>query len=259
MPVLHVKPLTRAGGAHNLQGFACTGEGNPPFFLINTSPASHVEPIRVILVEDDRELRLNLTATLARQPGLEVIGSYDTAEEALAQADWPLATLLLSDLDLPGLSGVELIRQVKLATPGLIAAAYTIHDDRQYVFDALAAGAVGYLIKGSAPAVLVAELRSLATGGASISPGIAMMLLEKLYGSPAQPQPPQQVADKRLTRREVEMLERLAEGQLYKEISASHHISIHTVHTHIKRIYQKLQATCRSEAVSSARRHGYLS
>ncbi len=225
----------------------------PYFFLINTSPASHVEPIRVIIVEDDRELRLNLTATLARQPGLEVIGSYDTAEQALAQADWPLATLLLSDLNLPGLSGVELIRQVKLATPGLIAAAYTIHDDRQYVFDALAAGAVGYLIKGSAPAVLVAELRSLATGGASISPGIAMMLLEKLYGIPEQ-----EVADDPLTTREVEILNLLAEGQLYKEIAANYHISIHTVHTHIKRIYRKLQATCRAQAVSNARRHGYL-
>ncbi len=208
----------------------------------------------MILVEDDHELRINLSAMLARQPGLEVIGSYGTAEEALARADWPLATLLLSDLDLPGLSGVELIRQVKLATPGVIAAAYTIYDDRQYVFDALAAGAVGYLIKGSAPAILVAELRSLAAGGASISPAIAMMLLENMYGKPQQ-----QVADKRLTPREVEMLERLAEGQLYKEISANYHISIHTVHTHIKRIYQKLQATCRNEAVSNARSHGYLS
>ena len=226
----------------------------PHFFLINTFPASHVEPIRVIIVEDDRELRLNLTAMLARQPGVEVIGSYDTAEEALAQADWPLATLLLSDLNLPGLSGVELIRQVKLTTPGLIAAAYTIHDDRQYVFDALAAGAVGYLIKGSAPAVLVAELRSLATGGASISPGIAMMLLEKFYGIPEQEE-----ADEPLTTREVEILNLLAEGQLYKEISANYHISIHTVHTHIKRIYRKLQASCRAQAVSNARRQGYLS
>jgi len=226
----------------------------PHFFLINTTPASHVEPIRVIIVEDDRELRLNLTAMLARQPGVEVIGSYDTAEEALAQADWPLATLLLSDLNLPGLSGVELIRQVKLTTPGLIAAAYTIHDDRQYVFDALAAGAVGYLIKGSAPAVLVAELRSLATGGASISPGIAMMLLEKFYGIPEQEE-----ADEPLTTREVEILNLLAEGQLYKEILANYHISIHTVHTHIKRIYRKLQASCRAQAVSNARRQGYLS
>ena len=211
------------------------------------------EPIRVVIVEDDRDLRINLSDTLARQTGLEVVGSYGTAEAALAQADWPATTLLLSDLDLPGLSGVELIRQVKQATPGLIAAAYTIYDDRKYVFDALAAGAVGYLIKGSAPAVLVAELRSLAAGGASISPGIAMMLLENLYGSPTQ-----EVADKPLTPREVEILKLLAEGLLYKEISADHHISIHTVHTHIKRIYQKLQATCRAQAVSNARRHGYL-
>ncbi len=207
----------------------------------------------MIIVEDERELRVNLTAMLARQPGLEVLGSYGTAEEALAQADWQLATLLLSDLDLPGLSGVELIRQVKQATPGVIAAAYTIYDDRKYVFDALAAGAVGYLIKGSTPATLVAELRSLAAGGASISPGIAMMLLENLYGKPAP-----QAQDKRLTPREVEMLERLAEGQLYKEISANYHISIHTVHTHIKRIYRKLQASSRGEAVSNARSHGYL-
>ncbi len=210
------------------------------------------DPIRIILVEDDPRLLDNLARLLEKREDFRIAGTYSSAEEALTAKPWQEGDVLISDIDLPGISGVQLIAAAKEENPALLPLAYTIYEDRDTVFAALNAGAFGYLLKGCSADYLETSIRDLVRGGAPMSPLIARKLLDRfLQDSPAAPA-------ETLSPREVELLRCVAGGLLYKEIGERLGISRHTVHTHIKNIYGKLHATGRRHALRRAKMLGYL-
>lgn len=208
--------------------------------------------MRIAVVEDNDLLRENLAQMLAKMPGCVVKASYQTAEAALADLRPRGVDLLIVDIELPGMSGIELIRRLCDEGRHIPALVWTIHEDREVVYAALKAGAVGYLLKGCKADELASSLRHVAEGGAPISPNIARRLIQEfVMGSGAPP-----AID--LTQREREVLRAVAAGYCYKEIAANLKLSAHTVHTHIKHIYAKLQAKNRSEALRHAQQIGLV-
>ena len=181
-----------------------------------------------------------------------MVGAYPSAEAALREKPWQNADMLLVDIDLPGLSGVDLIRRVHPEVPRLHILVYTISENRDTVFAALKAGAMGYLLKGCPPRELIDSLRSLHHGGAPMSPKIARKVILELQLPEASP------GIEFLSSREKEVLTAIAAGKSYKEMAQSFGISPHTIHAHIKKAYEKLQAATRGEALQKARDMGVI-
>jgi DNA-binding NarL/FixJ family response regulator len=209
-------------------------------------------PIRLVIVEDDPCLLASLAKIMASQSDISVVGAYASTEEAMKQADWTAADVLLADLGLPGVSGVDLIAAATFQNPQLHALVHTIHDDRKSLFAALRAGAIGYFIKGLPALETIDAVRAVAQGTPSLSPSIAHFLIEEFRSNQAAS------AEEALTAREVELLNLSAQGLMYKEIGERLSISGGTVHSHIKRIYRKLQASSREQALRRAQALGYL-
>jgi DNA-binding NarL/FixJ family response regulator len=183
---------------------------------------------------------------------IEVLSCHGSAEEALAIADWERCTILLADLNLPGLGGVALILRAKASRPGLIAAAYTVNDQQQEVLAAIRAGASGYILKREPLDRLVEAIAELAAGGAPITPSVASMILDVLRNEGSETAAP------RLSPREMKVLRLVSDGYMQKEIASLLSVSLHTVQSHTKRIYKKLEAKGRQEALSKARLSGLL-
>jgi DNA-binding NarL/FixJ family response regulator len=207
--------------------------------------------MRLAIVEDDSMLLENLRLLLSGERKIEVVGAFATAEEALQWLPGGSPEILLVDLGLPGMSGVEFIEKAKEKMPAVEIMAHTIFEDRQTVFSAIKAGASGYLLKGSSPHEIVESLLSLHQGGAPMSPKIARKVIGEFQAS----RPEEQYL---LTPREKEILECIEAGLAYKEVAEKLSISPHTVHTHIKKIYEKLRVRNRVEAILSARRKGII-
>jgi two-component system NarL family response regulator len=207
--------------------------------------------MRVVIVEDNRLLLENLRILLGGEPGIQVIGTFESAEEALGELRRCAPEVLLADLDLPGLPGVELIRRAKRSFPELDIMVFTVFEDRDTVFAALKAGASGYILKGSSPRELVEALHTLQQGGAPMSPRIARKVIQQFQeGGTGE--------DLILSHREKEIVKGIAQGMSYKELAERLCISPHTVHTHIKHIYDKLQVSDRAGAISKARKKGLI-
>ncbi len=207
--------------------------------------------ITVCFVEDDTRLRENLSRLIGLQPDMQLAGAYADAETALENVDWQNTDVLLSDIELAEMSGVELIREALKINANLQPMAYTMYEDRETVFAALRAGAYGYLIKGMPPDEALDAIRQLHAGGAPMSPAIA----REVIGTFKMELP---TAIEALSNREKQLLQSVADGLLYKEIASQLGISPHTVHTHIKNIYGKLHAANRAEALKIAGKMGYL-
>lgn len=207
--------------------------------------------MKIMIVEDNSLLSENLRLLLGGETGITVLGAYGTAEDALGALKAASPDILLADLGLPGMSGIELIRAARDLLPDLDVMAYTVFEDRQTIFAALKAGAAGYILKGCTPRELVEALFNLHQGGAPMTPRIARMVVREFQeegtGDP-----------EILTRREKEILLSLGRGLTYKEVADAFSISPHTVHSHIKKIYEKLQAKDRREALRKANRIGLL-
>ncbi len=211
--------------------------------------------MNICIVEDNELLLANLIALLDGEGDIRVTASHASAEQALVQTDWAGTDILLADINLPLMSGIELIQKVHPLHPDLSILVYTVHEDRSRVLDAIRAGACGYLIKGSSPRELIDALHEIYEGGAPMSPRIARAVLAELR---LEEQPAEGQDDNQLTVRETDILKRLEYGQSYKEISADLGVSTHTVHTHIKSIYRKLQAHSKAEAIRKGRIRGVL-
>lgn len=207
--------------------------------------------MRVLIVEDNLLLLENLRLLLDGETGIDVVGAFATAEEALLRIQECAPSIMLTDLDLPGISGIQLIKRTKAQLPHLDIMVFTISEDRETVFSAIKAGACGYIIKGSTPRELVESLNSLFQGGAPMTPRIARKLITEFHEEAT---PEQDL----LSHREKEIIRSIETGLSYKEIADKLFISPHTVHTHIKNIYEKLQAKDRHEAISKARRKGII-
>ena len=208
--------------------------------------------IRLVIVEDDAHLLRALAQIMDAQTDIRIVGAYTSTEEAMKLADWRAVDVLLADLGLPGVSGVDLIAAATLQNSQLHALVHTIHDDRGSLFAALRAGAIGYVIKGLPVLETIEAVRAVSQGASSLSPSIAHFLIEEFRSNNASG------VEEILTSREVELLNLSAQGLIYKEIGERLSISSGTVHSHIKRIYRKLQASNREQALRRAQALGYL-
>ncbi|MBI2058513.1 MAG: response regulator transcription factor [Nitrospirae bacterium] len=203
---------------------------------------------RVMIVEDQKLTRLMLALFIDQQTEYAVAGSASTAEEAMALLPRVKPDVVLMDLGLPGMNGIEAIRKIKSESPNVEVIVLTIFDRDEAVFESLKAGASGYLLKDSTPEDIVAALDTLTKhDGAPMSPVIAKRVLEEFRRNTATGTP-----TTLLTRREREILELLARGSAYKQIADTLKISFGTVQSHIKNLYQKLQVNSKTEAVSRA-------
>jgi|SRR5581483_10496041 len=203
-------------------------------------------PITVSIVEDNRGTRDTLFELLNRTTGLQCLACYSSAEEALTGLPAQPPNVALVDINLPGMSGIELVGKLKLAVPGLEMLMLTSYEESQLIFKALRAGASGYLLKKMIPTELIAAIELVHAGGAPMSVQIARQVVDYFHH-----RVPQTVSDlTKLSKREQEVLALLAKGYLYKEISDQLGISVSTVKSHLKQIYEKLHVQTRTEATA---------
>jgi DNA-binding NarL/FixJ family response regulator len=201
--------------------------------------------IRVCLVEDDARLRGLMARWLSQDPGLVVVGQYPNAETALTGLPQERPDVALVDINLPGQSGIECVRQLKPRLPSTQFGMVTVYEDAEKIFQALTAGATGYLLKQTPRAELVAAIRELHRGGSPMSTTIARKVVQS-FQAPA----PAAAPGPQLTERERQVLDRLVQGDLYKEITDTLGMSLGTLHTHIRNVYEKLHVHSRAQAVA---------
>jgi DNA-binding NarL/FixJ family response regulator len=201
--------------------------------------------ITVSIVEDNDQLRGTLARVLSRAEGFQCLAQYANAEAALAALPQERPNVVLMDINLPGMNGVECVRRLKQLSPQTQAIMLTVYEDTENIFNALAAGAAGYLLKRTKSAELLEAIREVVQGGSPMTTHIARKVVQsfQLTGASAQP-------TENLSPREQEVLDCLSHGFLYKEIAEKLGISYETVHTYIRRIYEKLQVRTRTEAVA---------
>ncbi len=211
--------------------------------------------IRLVIVEDDPAMLAALGRLFAAADGIHLVGAYETAEAALQEVDWKEVDVLLTDLDLPGLTGPQLIAVARGQAPQLLALAHTVHEQRESLFQALRAGAYGYLVKGMPAPSLVEAIRAIFGGETPISPLVARHLIAQFHETEAAASAAPQ---EDLTSREREVLRSFTRGSTYDEIADAMGISRHTVHTHIRNIYGKLHVNSRKQALRQALSRGYL-
>ncbi len=203
--------------------------------------------IKAAIVEDQREIREALTALINGTPGYKCTGSFRSMEEALEKVRHELPDVMLCDIGLPGMSGIEGIRILKENHPGLLLLMLTVYDDDERIFDALCAGACGYLLKRTPPVRLLESLREAVTGGAPMSPEVANRVITLFR----EIRPPDR-SDYELTPHETRLLKLLVEGHNYTTAAAELGVSYNTIKFHMRHIYEKLQVHSKSEAVSKA-------
>jgi two-component system NarL family response regulator len=207
--------------------------------------------MRLVIVEDDPILLESLKLLLSGESGITVAGGFSSAEEALRSLKKVSPDVMLADLGLPGMSGIELIKRAKEEMPRIEIMAHTVFEDRENVFSAIKAGASGYILKGSTPREIVEAIHEINKGGAPMSPKIARKVIHEFQD--------EAVGELYiLSLRERDIVKCIEQGLTYKEISLRLGISSHTVHTHIKNIYEKLQAKDRGEALIKARKTGII-
>lgn len=208
-------------------------------------------PITVSIVEDDRDTRENLAALLNATATLRCLHTYATGEKALAGIPREPPAVAVVDINLPGMSGIECVARLKAVVPGLPVLMLTTYEESDLIFDALRAGANGYLLKSMPPEELLQALEDVQAGGAPMSMQIARKVVQFFHRSPASG-----AELGTLSPREYEVLALLAKGRLYKEIASELGITLGTVRTHQQRIYEKLHVQSRTEATVKFLRWG---
>jgi DNA-binding NarL/FixJ family response regulator len=207
-------------------------------------------PIKVAIIEDRRDIREGLAVLINGTEGFRCTGAFRSMEEALEQIDRDLPDVALVDIGLPGMSGIEGIRILKDPYHDLPMLMLTVYNDDDRIFDALCAGACGYLLKNTPPARLLASLEEAVMGGSPMSPEIARRVVTLFR----EIRPPEK-ADYHLTPHETRLLKLLVDGHNYKTAAKELAVSVNTISFHMRRIYEKLQVHSKSEAVSKALRH----
>ena len=202
-------------------------------------------PITISLVEDNHQLRGTLARLLDGAEGFRCLSQYASAEDALAGLPKDKPDVVLMDINLPGMNGVECVRRLKQIAPEIAAVMLTAYEDTENIFNALAAGATGYLLKRAPRAELLDAIREVRRGGSPMTTHIARKVVQSF-----QKENPAAQTGEALSAREQEVLDHLSQGFLYKEIADKMGISYETVHTYIRRIYEKLQVRTRTEAVA---------
>lgn len=212
------------------------------------------DSIKVAIIEDQRRTRECLAAIVGGTPGCCTVGSFSSMEDALAVLERAPPDVALSDIGLPGMSGIEGVRRLKASHPATHILMLTVYDDDHHIFEAICAGASGYLLKDTPPARLIDAIKEIHAGGAPMSPDIARRVVTMF----------QRIAPPRnspagLTPRELEVLRLLADGHSYKTAADALDVSLDTLRSHIRNIYDKLHVHSKSEAVLKAFKTGLLS
>jgi DNA-binding NarL/FixJ family response regulator len=205
--------------------------------------------LKVGIIEDQPKIREGLRALIDGTDGYRCVGAFGSMEEALAKVAHELPDVLLVDIGLPGMSGIEGTRRLKDSHPALAVLMLTVYDDDRRIFDAMCAGACGYLLKKTPPARLLESLKEVVGGGAPMSPEIARRVVALFR----EIRPPER-ADYQLTAHEIRILALLVEGHNYKTAADELGVSVNTIRFHMRSIYEKLQVHSKSEAVSKALR-----
>jgi DNA-binding NarL/FixJ family response regulator len=209
--------------------------------------------IRVGIIEDQIEVRESLRILIDAADGFRSTGTFRSMEEAMAAIGFDLPDIVLVDIGLPGMSGIQGIREMKVRFEKVVALVLTVYEDDERIFDALCAGACGYLLKKTPPLKLLEGLREAVTGGAPMSPEVAKRVI-RLFQN-VRPPP---TADYRLTPHETRLLKLLVQGENYKSSAALLCVSVNTIAFHMRNVYEKLQVHSKSEAVSKALRNGIV-
>jgi DNA-binding NarL/FixJ family response regulator len=205
--------------------------------------------LKVGIIEDQPKIREGLRSLIDGTDGYRCVGAFGSMEEALAKIAHELPDVVLVDIGLPGMSGIEGTRRLKDSHPALAVLMLTVYDDDRRIFDAMCAGACGYLLKKTPPARLLESLKEVVGGGAPMSPEIARRVVALFR----EIRPPER-ADYQLTAHEIRILALLVEGHNYKTAADELGVSINTIRFHMRSIYEKLQVHSKSEAVSKALR-----
>src|SRR5215813_10266068 len=211
--------------------------------------ASEPTAIKAAIVEDQKDIREGLTMLINGTAGYHCTGSFRSMEEALEKIKHNLPDVVLCDIGLPGMSGIEGIGILKEHYPNLLLLMLTVYDDDDRIFDALCAGACGYLLKRTSPARLLESLKESVTGGAPMSPEVASRVITLFR----EVRPPER-ADYELTPHEMRLLKLLVEGYNYTTAAQELGVSYNTIKFHMRHIYEKLQVHSKSEAVAKALR-----
>ncbi|MPZ17664.1 MAG: response regulator [Luteitalea sp.] len=219
-----------------------------------TEPLPRAVPrIRVAIVEDQREIRESLATLLDSTPEFHCSGAYRSMEAALGPllSDRPQVALL--DIGLPGMSGIDGVRRLAAIAPKILCVMLTVYEDDARIFEALCAGACGYLLKKTPPPQILDALNDAVAGGAPMSPDVAsrVITLFRAVRPPAQ-------ADYNLTPHEIRVLRLFADGYNYKTAATELGVTVHTISFHLRRIYEKLQVHSKTEAVAKALHHRLL-
>jgi DNA-binding NarL/FixJ family response regulator len=209
---------------------------------------------RVLIYEDNPDLQASLSQLIAGASGLSLVGAFSNCNQVTTDVARLQPHVVLMDIDMPGINGSEGLRRIKAGTPDINVVMLTVFEENERVFGAVCAGADGYLLKKTPPARLLEAIGEVRAGGAPMTPAIARQVLQ-LFPK-ATPTVASDDSAATLSPREREILRLLVEGYSYKMIAADREISIDTVRSHIKKIYEKLHVRSMTEAVSKALRQG---
>jgi DNA-binding NarL/FixJ family response regulator len=201
--------------------------------------------IKVAIVEDNNTLRNSLESLFNRTEGMRCVASLGNLLNVVSEIGSSLPDIVLMDIGLPNISGIEGVRTVKSAFPGIQVMMFTVFDDDEKIFDAIRAGASGYLLKKTPPEEIIQAIRDLYQGGAPMTASIARRVIQSFQAAPSTI-----VEDYQLTVRENEILYSLVDGLSYKKIADKYCVSISTIRTHICNIYHKLHVNSKAEAVA---------
>ena len=206
--------------------------------------------ISVSIVEDNDKLRATLARVLNRAEGFRCLSQYANAEDALKDLPQVRPDVVLMDINLPGMNGVQCVRQLKTLLPQIQVMMLTVYEDTENIFNALAAGASGYMLKRTSSKELLEAIQDVQRGGSPMTMHIARKVVQSFQHTATTAQ-----STENLSEREQQVLDLLSQGLMYKEIAEKLGISYETVHTYIRRIYEKLQVRTRTEAVAKFLRH----
>ena len=206
-------------------------------------------PIALVIYEDNARLRQSMELLLGEGSGFSIAGSFSNCDHVVEQMDELQPQLVIMDIDMPGIGGIEGVRKIKTTFPEIKVIMYTVFDDDNRIFDCICYGADGYLLKNTTPVKLIQSLNELVEGGAPMSPFVAQKVFQHFRKTNAAKE------EFHLTEREREILELLVKGNSYKMIADKSSISIDTVKKHLQNIYHKLHVSCGTEAVAKALQH----
>lgn len=209
-------------------------------YIVTLGRFSYICSMKVVLIEDYEILRSSLVEIINQENDYEVVGDFESYEDALPKIKKLNPDIVFTDITLPGINGIEGTKQLKQLLPNVAIIVISVHENSQYVFDALCAGAVGYLTKNSGKQKVIEALQQLKAGGAPMSVNIARMVVESF----------QKKSHNDLSQRENEVLDLLSKGRSYASIADELCLSINTIKTHVKNIYEKLQVSSREELMN---------